>query len=186
MKSFKNPIRYKSLTIKGRCNKKDFIGKNKNKHSIIDGFITLTIPVHGKNVPLCIPVKMSTHYHGNIKQYMKSNNVYMYTLCFDEKRHRLNVNICRTEEREYYDLKDTDEVIGIDVNVKNNIFALSNGQAYQMTDKMQNTVDNYLKLCLYEDGLRKNHNEKIEKYIETVEKEQCKTLNKEEKTEIKK
>jgi len=75
----------------------------------------------------------------------------MYTLCFDEKRHRLNVNICRTEEREYYDLKDTNDVIGIDVNVKNNLFALSNGQTYQMADKMQNTVDDYLKLCLYED-----------------------------------
>jgi len=110
----------------------------------------------------------------------------MYTLCFNEKYHRLNVCLSRTEEREYYDLKDTDEVIGIDSNVKNNIFALSNGQTYQMTNEMQNTVDDYLKLCLYEDGLRKSHDEKIAKYIQKIEKEQCKTLSKDEKNDIKK
>jgi len=117
---------------------------------------------------------------------MKSNNVYMYTLCFNEKYHRLNVGLSRTEEREYYDLKDADDVIGIDSNVKNNIFALSNGQTYQMTNEMQNTIDDYMKLCLYEDGLRKNHDEKIAKYIQKIEKEQCKSLNKEEKNDIKK
>ncbi|WQJ53863.1 MAG: transposase [Wendovervirus sonii] len=186
LKNFENPIQYKSLTFRGRCNKKDFIGYNKNKNSVIGGFITLSIPENGKMKSISIPVKLSNKYHGNLKQYMKANNVYMYTLCFDQKRHEVSVNLCKSEKKDYYDLDLNSNVIGIDVNVKNNLFALSNGQTYSMTDQMQETVNEYLKVCLYEDELRKEYDNKIEEYIKTVEKEQNTQLSKSEKNEIKK
>jgi len=52
----------------------------------------------------------------------------MYTLCFDEVRKRVKIILCIEEDRTFYDLDiNQDEVIGIDVNIKNNLFALSNG-----------------------------------------------------------
>ncbi|WQJ53878.1 MAG: transposase [Wendovervirus sonii] len=186
LKNFEIPITYKSLTFRGRCNKKDFIRYNKNKKSVIGGFITLSIPESGKMIPIYIPVKLSTKYHGNLKQYMKANNAYMYTLCFDQKRHEVSVNLCTSEKRDYYNLGLSNDVIGIDVNVKNNLFALSNGQTYNLTDYMQKTVNEYLKICLHEDELRKEHDKKLDEYIKTVEKEQDILLSKSEKNEIKK
>ncbi|WQJ53521.1 MAG: transposase [Wendovervirus sonii] len=186
LKNFEIPIQYKSLSFRGRCNKKDFIGYNKNKKSVIGGFIALSIPENGKMKSISIPVKLSTKYHGNLKQYMKANSAYMYTLCFDQKRHKVNINLCKSEKRDYYDLDFSNDVIGIDVNVKNNLFALSNGQTYSLTNYMQKTIDDYLEVCLYEDELRKEHDKKLEEYIKTVEKEQDKQLSKSEKDEIKK
>ncbi len=44
-----------------------------------------------------IPVTFNKGYHGNMKDYMKDNRSYEYTLTFDEKKYQVNIHLCKAE-----------------------------------------------------------------------------------------
>ena len=77
-----------------------------------------------------IPVKFSKGYHGKMSDYRKSNPDYEYVICFDERKHQVRVNLVKDGERYIPTVTDTDKTVGIDVNVKHNLFSLSDGTAY--------------------------------------------------------
>lgn len=153
-KYFVEPIVFKSLTFSGRSRKKFILGANNNKGSVIKAFINLSWD--GRK-SMCIPVKFASDYHGNISDYEKSVNDYEYLLTFNEKHKKVNICLAKDGDRFTPEVTDNDITVGIDVNIKHNLFSLSNGETY---DYDRNLIKEYCKICLEIDNLKK----KDEKY----------------------
>ena len=150
------PIEFKSLSFSGRCRKKKIIGYNKRFGSVINAFVSLS-GLGRKSFD--IPVKYNNNWHGNINAYIKPTNDYEYVLTFDEKDKQVKINICKDGER--YIPQANDNVIGIDVNCKHNLFSLSDGTTYDYNRKL---VNDFCKLSLQIDELKKqNKNYKVGK-----------------------
>ena len=152
----RKPIEFKSLTFRGRSRKTKILDYNTNYNSVIKTFISLSGFKGRKS--LDIPVKFSKDYHGNIKEYIKSNPDYEYLIKFDEYHKTLSVYICKDGER--YIPEAGYNVVGIDVNCKHNLFALSNETTYDYDRKL---VNDFCKLSLEIDKLKKNKDYKIGK-----------------------
>ena len=144
---YKEPIEFKKLTFRGRCRKKDIISYNKNYNSIINSFITLSGFDGRKSFD--IPVKYAKDYHGNIKDWHKSNPDYEYVICFDEYHKTIKINLCKDGERIIPDHKSN--FVGIDVNSKHNLFSCSNGEVFDYNHKL---VKDYLSERKHTDDLQ--------------------------------
>ena len=143
-----HPIEFKSLTFSGRCRKQKIVDYNKHFGSVINAFISLS---GFSKKSFDIPVKFSKNYHGNMKEYAKSSNDYEYTLTFDEKHKQVNVHLCKDGKR--YIPQAGDNVVGIDVNCKHNLFSLSNHTSYDYDRKL---VNEYCKLATATDKLKED------------------------------
>ena len=143
-----HPIEFKSLTFSGRCRKTKIVDYNRHFGSVINAFISLS---GFSKKSFDIPVKFSKNYHGNMKDYIKSSNDYEYTLTFDEKHKQVNVHLCKEGQR--YIPQAGDNVVGIDVNCKHNLFSLSNRTTYDYDRKL---VNDYCKLATDTDNLKKD------------------------------
>ena len=152
----RKPIEFKSLTFRGRSRKTKILDYNTNYNSVIKTFISLSGFKGRKS--LDIPVKFSKDYHGNIKEYIKSNPEYEYIIKFDEYHKTISVHICKDGER--YIPEAGDNVVGIDVNCKHNLFALSNETTYDYDRKL---VNDFCKLSIEIDKLKENKEYKIGK-----------------------
>ena len=120
-----SPIEFKSLTFRGRSRKNNILSYNKKYKSTINSFISLS----GFNRDsMDIPVKYNKNYHGKISDYAKNNNDYLYTIKFNERRKQVTVILTKKGDRYYPDAGDN--IVGIDVNVKHNMFTLSDGTTY--------------------------------------------------------
>lgn len=142
----KNPIKFKSLTFRGRSRKTLILDYNKNYNSIINSFISLSGFSHKS---FDIPVKFSKDYHGNIKQYKKKSSDYEYLITFNEYKKKVNILLCIDGER--YIPENKNNLIGIDVNVKHNLFSLSDGTTYDYDKKL---LKDYCDLQLHIDNLK--------------------------------
>ena len=141
-------IEFKSLTFSGRCRKSDIISYNKNYNSIINSFVSLS----GLNrKSFYIPIKFNKDYHGNMKDYHKKTNDYEYTITFNEKDKQVNIHICKDGKRYIPTIDENSNCIGIDVNVKHNLFSLSDGSAYDYNRKL---VNDFCKLSTYLDKVK--------------------------------
>ena len=145
------PIEFSSLTFSGRCRKKRIIDYNHRFGSVINSFISLS-GISRKSFD--ISVTFNKGWHGNMKDYRKSNPDYEYTLTFNEKKHQVNVNICKDGER--YISEPNGNTIGIDVNCKHNLLCLSNETTYDYDRKL---VNDFCKLSLEIDRLKGKNNE---------------------------
>ena len=141
-------IEFKSLTFRGRSRKGRIIEYNKNYNSVINSFISLS-GLGRKSFD--IPVRYSKEYHDKMKKYLKKTNDYEYTLTFNEKEHQVNIYLCKDGER--YIPQAGDNVVGIDVNCKHNLFALSNESIYDYNRKL---VNDFCKLSLEIDKLKES------------------------------
>ena len=142
------PIEFKSLSVSGRCRKTKIIDYNSKFGSVINSFISLS-GLGRKSFD--IPVKFNKDWHGDIKNYYKKNPDYEYTLTFNEKEHQVNIHLCKDGER--YIPQTGNSVVGIDVNCKHNLFALSNETTYDYDRKL---VNDFCKLSLEIDKLKEN------------------------------
>ena len=114
-----HPIEFKSLSFGGRCRKTRIIDYNKKFGSVNNSFVSLS-GIGRKSFD--IPVKFNKDWHGSMKDYRKSNPDYEYVLTFNEKYHQVNINLCKDGQR--YIPEAGDNVVGIDVNCKHNLFSL--------------------------------------------------------------
>lgn len=142
------PIEFNSLTFSGRCRKTDIISYNKNYNSIINSFISLS-GLNRKSFD--IPIKFNKDWFGNIKDYHKKSNDYEYTITFNEKIKQVNIHICKDGERCIPTVDDNSNIVGIDVNIKHNLFSLSNGLTYDYNRKL---VNDFCKLSTYLDNVK--------------------------------
>jgi putative transposase len=140
LKRYAKPIEFKSLTFAGRSRKKRIVAYNKNYNSEINAFISLSFPTRKS---MDIPVKFSKDYHGAMGDYMKTSNDYEYVVSFDEWHKQVKVNLVKDDERYIPTVFDADKVVGIDVNVKHNLFSLSDGTTY---DYDRQLVEDYCRM----------------------------------------
>ena len=150
-----HPIEFKSLSFSGRSRKVKIVDYNSHYGSIINSYISLS-GIGRKSFD--IPVKFSKEYHGRIREYYKMSTDYEYTLTFNEKYKQVCVYLCKNGER--YIPQAGDNVIGIDVNCKHNLFSLSNETTYDYDRKL---VNDYCKFCLEIDKLKEDKRYKIGK-----------------------
>ena len=144
-------IEFKSLTFSGRCRKTRIIDYNHRFGSVINSFISLS-GIGRKSFD--IPVTFNKVCHGNMKDYRKKNPDYEYTLTFDEKKHRVNIHLCKDGER--YIPQVNGSTVGIDVNCKHNLFSLSDETTYDYDRKL---VNDFCKLSLEIDKLKEKNKE---------------------------
>lgn len=149
------PIEFKSLSFGGRCRKTKIIDYNKRFGSVINSFVSLS-GIGRKSFD--IPVKFNKDWHENMNVYQKSNPDYEYVLTFNEKYHQVNINLCKDGQR--YIPEAGDNIVGVDVNCKHNLFSLSNETSYDYNRKL---VNDFCKLSLEVDGLNKDKNYTIGK-----------------------
>ena len=190
-----NVIEFNSLTFSGRCRKTDIISYNKNYNSIINSFVSLS-GLNRKSFD--IPIKFNKDWFGNIKDYHKKSNDYEYTITFNEKQKQVNIHICKDGERYIPTVDDNSNIVGIDVNVKHNIFSLSNGETYDYNRKL---VNDFCKLSTYLDSVKEKHGkeykvgkryqlkldklrEKIVKFNQQLISNMCKSLKNDNITHI--
>ena len=148
---YKNPIEFTSLSFSGKTAViPQILDYNKRRHSKFAAFITINVPFRKDN--LCIPVKVNYEYHGNINDYKKDKEKaqYIYTITFT-KYNQINVILCKDGERKLPENKTN--YIGIDVNLKHNLFALSDGTFYDFDREF---VEEYVKELNKLDELKKN------------------------------
>ena len=145
---FAKPIEFKSLTFSGRSRKKVILGENKNRGSVIRAFINLSW--EGRE-SLDVPVKYASDYHGRFEEYEKKTNDYEYVVTFNQKHRRVSFNLVKDGMRYLPKVTDTDTVVGIDVNVKHNLFTLSDGTSY---DYDRGLLKEYCRLCVATDRLK--------------------------------
>jgi len=154
LKKYNYPIKFKSLTFSSLNQISDpILDFNKNFKSCINNFITLGAFGKKNRESLFIPVKFAKdNYHGNIKDYQKGKNT-SYTVYFSGKGKNKKVRIILSKhgEREKW-VFDEDiinineiEVLGVDVNVKHNLFSLSDKFEIDYDRKLFNEYVNYLK-----------------------------------------
>ena len=146
-----SPIEFKSLTFSGRCRKTRIIDYNHRFGSVINSFVSLS-GIGRKSFD--IPVTFNKVYHGNMKDYRKKNPDYEYTLTFDEKKHQVNIHLCKDGERCIPKAKGN--TIGIDVNCKHNLFSLSDETTYDYNRKL---VNDFCNLSLEIDKLKGKNKE---------------------------
>ena len=143
------------MSFGGRCRKTRIIDYNKQFGSVINSFVSLS-GIGRKSFD--IPVRFSKDWHGSMNDYRKSNPDYEYVLTFNEKYHQVNINLCKDGQR--YIPEAGDNVVGIDVNCKHNLFSLSNETTYDYNHKL---VNDFCKFSLEVDELKKDKNYTIGK-----------------------
>lgn len=124
-KYVEHPIEFKSLTFRGRSRKKLIIDYNSRFGSVINAFVSLS-SLGRKSFD--IPVKFNKDNHGNIHDYVKPNPDYEYTVVFNERKKQVTVILTKKQDR--YIPAAGNNIVGIDVNVKHNMFTISNGATY--------------------------------------------------------
>lgn len=156
LSQYKNPIEFKSLTFRGKSRKKYIISPNTNTNSEIKAFISLSgIPGYDD---YNIPVKICNRYHGKLKEYSKPVNEYEYRVIVDENQQSLKINLVKDAEVFYNDLCEVTEenTVGLDVNIKHNMFMCSDGSSY---DYDRELVSKYTNLCSAIDECKKQGKE---------------------------
>jgi len=155
-----HPIEFSSLSFTGTNQlKNQIINRNNNKNSIYGAVITIGAQKtdDGK---LHIPVKWSRKHHGKIEDYWKAPNkaaqqiLTSYKICLEKNQLRI---ILTKKTTEYIPTNKTN-YLGVDVNVKHNLFATADEK---LIDYDRNMFDDYIKFLKHLDN--KQHNKKSSK-----------------------
>ena len=135
------PIEFKSLTFRSLNRlSTQIVDYSKNKSS--NKLVYFTLGGYGRK--LDIPVTYSKKYHGNIKEYQVEKDGQKqipYTVCFTKDR--IKFTLTKEIEREYISGKEN--LLGVDVNIKHNIFACSDGTELDLNRNMLKGYSRLLK-----------------------------------------
>jgi len=132
LRKYPDPINFTSLTFRGRSRLTTGI-VNRNKDSIIEGFITLSWPGIDSN-GLVIPVKYHSKYHGDLKDYCNGSDT-SYTVVIS--RNSVRIILTKDGDRFYPDVSLKEHVIeGADVNVKHNMVRFESGHEIAHNHKL--------------------------------------------------
>ena len=156
-------ITFESLTFSGRSRiKRPIVDARRNEKGKFDYFIEISWDWFDKGYrgdsrnTLCIPFKYSKAYHRSLNRYCNGTDT-SYTMVVRGK------DIHVVLARDGYRYKNTDEIteentVGIDVNSKHNMFALSTGEFIPHDDALIADLENEL---LKIDSKQKNYNAKF-------------------------
>lgn len=142
-----NKIIYKSLTF----NHMNVIGNCMKVSGMLEkSHIKLTNTIIHINLPkmaiVDLPVRHSTKYHGTFKDYKYHFNKatgqkqYLIQISFDETKKEVKITLVRDIEKNISDNYERKQIFGVDVNVKHNIFALSNCETQEINSNLVNKI----------------------------------------------
>lgn len=156
-------ITFESLTFSGRSRiKRPIVDARRNEMGKFDYFIEISWDWFNKGyrgdspTTLCMPVKYNRAYHRSLSRYCNRTDT-SYTMVVRGK----DIHIVLA--RDGYRYKNTDEIteentVGIDVNAKHNMFALSTGEFIPNDDALIADLETEL---LKIDSKQKNYNAKF-------------------------
>lgn len=138
-----NKVTYKSLTF----NHMNVIGKTMNVSGMLEKSHTkLTNTIIHINLPkiaiIDLPVRHSKKYHGTFKDYKYFLNKttgqkqYLIQISFDEVKKEVKITLVRDIIKNISDNYEGKQILGVDVNTKHNIFALSNYETQKIDKKL--------------------------------------------------
>ena len=138
-----NKVTYKSLTF----NHMNVIGKTMNVGGMLEkSHIKLTNTIIHINLPkiaiIDLPVRHSKKYHGTFKDYKHNLNKttgqkqYLIQISFDEVKKEVKITLVRDINKNISDNYEGKQILGVDVNTKHNIFALSNYETQKIDKKL--------------------------------------------------
>ena len=158
-------ITFVSLTFSGRSRiKRPIVDARRNETGKFDYFIEISWDWHNRDYrgdsknTLCIPVKYSKTYHRSLNRYCNGTDTF-YTMVV--RGNDIHVVLAR----DGYRYKNTDGIteantVGIDVNSKHNMFALSTGEFIPNDDALIADLETEL---LKIDQKQKNYNARFAK-----------------------
>ena len=138
-----NKVTYKSLTF----NHMNVIGNTMNVSGMLEkSHNKLTNTIIHINLPkiaiIDLPVRHSKKYHGTFKDYKCNLNKktgqkqYLIQISFDEVKKEVKVTLVRDIIKNISDNYEGKQILGVDVNTKHNIFALSNHEIQEIDKKL--------------------------------------------------
>ena len=140
-----NKVTYKSLTFehKNVLNSKKFPAMlEKSRIKLTNAIVHINLP---KIAIIDLPVRQSKKYHGILKDHKYDSNEmvyqkqYLVKISFDEVKKEVKITLVRDIEKNISDLKDK-QILGVDVNTKHNIFALSNYETQEIDNHLVNKI----------------------------------------------
>jgi transposase len=120
---YNHPIEFTSLSYRSAVQTNTPLLQNSKNKCFCNGMVCIPGFL---GVRMFVPVSFNINYHGHLNQY-KSRE---YTICIDEKRKRIRF-ICTKETKQVISPEGT-EYIGVDTNIKHNLFATSEGSEVDM------------------------------------------------------
>lgn len=154
VEKYSNPVEFMSLTFRGRSRLvRDILSTNRNKNSKIKAFIEIS---WDEGNTIILPVKYSSKYQGNTEEYTNGRDT-SYTVVFNEIKKQITVVLTKEKERYYPEVDlNPDEIVGFDVNTKNNMIVGSNGFE---ADYNRKTVNKLVKELQKIDKLKETNKE---------------------------
>ena len=138
-------VTYKSLTF----NHTNVLAK-KTPAMLEKSHIKLTNTIAHVNLPkiaiVDLPVRHSKKYHGTFKDYKcflnktTGQKQYLIQISFDEVKKEVKITLVRDIEKNVSDNYKGKQILGVDVNTKHNIFALSNHETQEIDDNLVNKI----------------------------------------------
>ena len=142
-----NKVIYKSLTF----NHTNVIGKTMNVSGMLEkSHNKLTNAIVHINLPkiaiVDLPVRHSKKYHGILQDYKcflnkrTGQKQYLIQISFDEVKKEVKITLVRDIEKNVSDNYEGKQILGVDVNTKHNIFALSNCETQEINSSLVNKI----------------------------------------------
>ena len=136
-----NKVTYKSLTFNHMnvLTKKIPAMLEKSHIKLTNAVIHINLP---KIVIIDLPVRHSKKYHGTFKDYKCNLNKttgqkqYLIQISFDEVKKEVKITLVRDIMKNISDNYEGKQILGVDVNTKHNIFALSNHEIQEIDRKL--------------------------------------------------
>ena len=140
-----NKVTYKSLTFNHMnvLTKKFPAMLEKSHIKLTNAIIHINLP---KIAIIDLPVRHSKKYHGIFKDYKCNLNKktgqkqYLIQISFDEVKKEVKVTLVRDIIKNISDDYKGKQILGVDVNTKHNIFALSNYETQKIDKKLVNKI----------------------------------------------
>ena len=153
-KRYGHPVVFKSLSYRSCCRSKESFFR-RDKNSFKDAYFVIN-QFYGNDYykenpitkEMSIPIKMHSKYHGKISDYQSND----FTVCVEDKRIRFITT--KKVERNYAD--DKESFLGVDVNLKHNLFACSNKKTIDFDRKV------FKKFCHFIRTIDAKKNKEIE------------------------
>jgi transposase len=123
LKKYNHPITFTSLTYRSALQSNDPLIQNSKNKSFANG--TISIPsFNGRH--MFVPTTFNQEHYGHLNQYTSKE----YIICMELKRKRIRL-ITTKESTENISPEGTNH-LGVDTNIKHNLFATSEGTSIDM------------------------------------------------------
>lgn len=140
-----NKVIYKSLTF----NHTNVLAR-KIPAMLEKSYIKLTNAIIHINLPkiaiVDLPVRHSKKHHGVLQDYKcflnktTGQKQYLIQISFDEVKKEVKITLVRDIEKNISDNYERKQILGVDVNTKHNIFALSNCETQEIDNNLVNKI----------------------------------------------